>query len=47
MYLYKKMQRKRSTGSRLDYRGKERYKREKNTMYKRKEEGKLKQRGVK
>jgi hypothetical protein len=38
------MQRKRSTGNRPDHRGKERYKREKDAIHKRREEGKLKQR---
>jgi hypothetical protein len=39
------MQRRRSTGNRLDHRGKERYKEEKNVIYKRREEGKPEQRG--
>jgi hypothetical protein len=44
-YLYKKIQRRRSTGSRLDHKGKERYKEEKNMIHKRREEGKPEQRG--
>jgi hypothetical protein len=42
-YLYKKIQRKRSTGNKPDHREKERYKREKNIIYKGREEGKPKQ----
>jgi hypothetical protein len=38
------MQKKRSTSSKPDYRGKERYKGEKNIIHKRKEKRKLKQR---
>jgi hypothetical protein len=41
------MQRRRSTGSRPDHRGKERYKGEKNVIHKGREEEKLVQRGVK
>jgi hypothetical protein len=41
------MRRRRSTGSGPDHRGKERYRGEKDTMHKGKEEGKPKQRGVK
>jgi hypothetical protein len=41
------MQRKRSTSSRLDHRGKERYKKKKNVIYKKREERKLTQREVK
>jgi hypothetical protein len=41
------MRRRRSTGSGLDYKGKERYKKEKNTIHKRKKERKLVQRKVK
>jgi hypothetical protein len=42
VYLYKKIQRRRSTGSKPDYKGKERYKREKNIIHKRRKEGKPK-----
>jgi hypothetical protein len=41
------MQRKRSTSSKPDHKGKERYKRKKNVMYKGREEEKPKQREVK
>jgi hypothetical protein len=41
------MQRKRNTNNKPDYKGKERYKKEKNTIYKKKEEKKPKQREVK
>jgi hypothetical protein len=47
MYLYKKMQRRRSTGSGLDHKGKEKYKKEKDVIYKEREERKPKQKGVK
>jgi hypothetical protein len=47
MYLYKEMRRRRSTGSRLDHRRKEKYRREKDVIHKGKEEGKPEQRGVK
>jgi hypothetical protein len=39
------MRRRRSTNSKPDHRGKKRYKREKDTIHKRKEEEKPKQRG--
>jgi hypothetical protein len=41
VYLYKKIRRRRSIGSRPDHRGKERYKGKKDIIYKEKEEGKL------
>jgi hypothetical protein len=41
------MRRRRSTGSRPAYEGKERYRGEKDAMHKRREKGKLKQREVK
>jgi hypothetical protein len=41
------MWKRRSISSRPDHRGKERYKEEKNIIYKRKKEGKLKQKEVK
>jgi hypothetical protein len=41
------MQKKRSISNRPDHRGKERYKEEKNAIYKRRKEGKLEQRGGK
>jgi hypothetical protein len=41
------MRRRRSTGSKPDHKGKERYKREKDVIYKKKKERKLKQRRVK
>jgi hypothetical protein len=44
VYLYKKIRRKRSTSSELDYRGKERYREEKDTIHKRREKGKPEQR---
>jgi hypothetical protein len=44
MYLYKEIQKRRSTGSRLDHKGKERYKKEKDIIHKRKEKEKPKQR---
>jgi hypothetical protein len=46
-YLYKKIQRKRSTNNKPDYREKERYRREKDAIHKRREEEKPKQKGVK
>jgi hypothetical protein len=42
VYLYKKIQRKRSINNKPDHRGKKRYKKEKNVIYKRKKEKKLK-----
>jgi hypothetical protein len=41
------MQRKKSTGNRLDHKGKERYKGKKDIIHKRKEEGKPAQKEVK
>jgi hypothetical protein len=41
------MRKRRSISSRLDYKGKERYKEEKDVIHKRREEGKPKQRGGK
>jgi hypothetical protein len=41
------MQRRRSTGSELDYKGKKKYKEEKDMIHKRREERKLAQREVK
>jgi hypothetical protein len=41
------MRRRRSTDNKLDHRGKERYRGEKDTIHKRKEERKPEQRGVK
>jgi hypothetical protein len=41
------MRRRRSTNNKLDYRGKEKYKRKKDTIYKKREERKPEQRGVK
>jgi hypothetical protein len=46
-YLYKKIQRKRSTSSELDYRGKKRYREKKDIIYKGKKERKLVQKEVK
>jgi hypothetical protein len=43
-YLYKKIQRRRSTNNKLNYKGKKRYKRKKNIIYKKRKERKLKQR---
>jgi hypothetical protein len=43
VYLYKKIQRRRSTDSRLDYREKEKYKKKKDVIHKRKEEEKPEQ----
>jgi hypothetical protein len=45
MYLYKKIQRKRSTSNKPDHRKKKKYKREKDVIHKEKKEKKLKQRG--
>jgi hypothetical protein len=47
MYLYKEIQRRRSTGNKPDYREKERYKKKKNVIYKKREKRKPKQRKVK
>jgi hypothetical protein len=47
MYLYKKIQRRKSTGSKLDHRGKKRYREEKDIIHKRREERKPAQREVK
>jgi hypothetical protein len=44
VYLYKKIQRRRSICNKLDYKGKERYKEKKNTIHKEKKEEKPKQR---
>jgi hypothetical protein len=45
VYLYKEMQRRRSISSKLDHRGKERYRGEKDMIHERKKEGKPEQRG--
>jgi hypothetical protein len=44
VYLYKKIQRKRSISSRLNYKGKKRYKEEKDIIHKKREERKPEQR---
>jgi hypothetical protein len=44
VYLYKKMQRRRSTSSGPDHRGKERYRGEKDIIHKKREEEKPEQR---
>jgi hypothetical protein len=44
VYLYKEIQRRRSTGSRPDHREKERYKEKKDIIHKEREERKLIQR---
>jgi hypothetical protein len=41
------MQRRKNISSKLDHRGKERYRKEKNVIHKRREEGKPEQRGGK
>jgi hypothetical protein len=47
VYLYKKIQRKRSINNKLDHKEKERYKEEKNAIHKRKKKKKPEQRKVK
>jgi hypothetical protein len=47
IYLYKKIQRRKSTGSKPDHKGKERYKEKKDVIYKERKEEKLKQKKVK